>query len=94
MESCLDFANETTELQSMGEKMGVRVLLTTKFHAEIAGKGIEYLWVVAKAWYCLKSLHLKWKKASFLKLVGGCLDPNLITKEKVRSLSKWARSYI
>jgi hypothetical protein len=33
MESCLDFANEITELQSMGEKMGVRVISTTKFHA-------------------------------------------------------------
>ena len=94
MESCLDFANEMTELQSMGEKMGVRVISTTKFHAEMAGEGIEYLWGVAKSWYRSKPLHLKWKKASFLELVRGCLDPNLITKEKVRSFSKRARSYI
>jgi hypothetical protein len=94
MESCLDFANETTELQSMGEKMGVRVISTTKFHAEMAGEGIEYLWGVAKSWYRSKPLHLKSKKASFLELVRGCLDPNLITKEKVRSFSKRARSYI
>jgi hypothetical protein len=30
MESCLNFANETMELQPMGEKMGVRVLSTTQ----------------------------------------------------------------
>jgi hypothetical protein len=94
MKSCLDFANETAELQSMGEKMGVRVLSITKFYAEMAGKGIEYLWGVAKPWYPSKPLHLKWKKASFLELVRGCLNPNLITKEKVRSFSKQARSYI
>jgi hypothetical protein len=29
-----------------------------------------------------------------LQLVRGCLDPKLITKEKVRSFSKRARSYI
>jgi hypothetical protein len=43
MESCLDFANEIMEVQPMGEKMGVRVISTTKFHAEMAGDGIEYL---------------------------------------------------
>jgi hypothetical protein len=40
MESCFDFGNEVTELQLMGEKMGVTVILMTKFHAEMAGKGI------------------------------------------------------
>jgi hypothetical protein len=29
--SCLDFANQTTELQTMGEKMGVRVIATKIF---------------------------------------------------------------
>jgi hypothetical protein len=74
--------------------MGVRVILTTKFHAEMAGEGIEYLWGVSKSWFHSKPLKLKWKKASFLQLVRGCLDPKLITKEKMRSFSKRARSYI
>jgi hypothetical protein len=37
---------------------------------------------------------LKSEKASFLQLVQGCLDPKLITKEKVRSFNKRARSYM
>jgi hypothetical protein len=94
LESCLDFANEATELQTMGEKMGVRVIATTKFHAEMAGEGIEYLWGVAKSWYRSKPLEAKRKKASFLQLVRDCLDPALLNKEKVRSFSKRARSYI
>jgi hypothetical protein len=60
----------------------------------MAGKEIEYLWGVSKSWYHSKPLKLKSKKASFLQLVRGCLDPKLITKEKVRSFSKRARSYI
>jgi hypothetical protein len=80
----------------MGEKMGVsRVIATTKFHAEMAGEGIEHLWGVAKSWYRSKPLEAKRKKASFLQLVRDCLDPALfLTKEKVRSFSKRARSYI
>jgi hypothetical protein len=60
----------------------------------MAGEGIEYLWGVSKPWYRSKPLKLKSKKASFLQLVRGCLDPKLITKERVRSFSKRARSYI
>jgi hypothetical protein len=41
--SCLDFADEITELQAKGEEMEVRVTPTTKFYAEMAGEGIEYL---------------------------------------------------
>lgn len=49
MESCLDFANKITELQSMGKEPGVEVMITPKFHADIAGEGIEYAWGVAKS---------------------------------------------
>jgi hypothetical protein len=92
--SCLDFAKEATELQTMGEKMGVRVIATTKFHAEMAGEGTEHLWGVAKSWCRSKPLEAKRKKASFLQLVQDCLDPTLLNKEKVRSFSKQARSHI
>ena len=34
MASCLDFANEISELQSVGEEMGIEVMLTPKFHCE------------------------------------------------------------
>ncbi|KAI2493516.1 hypothetical protein MHU86_21027 [Fragilaria crotonensis] len=43
MASCLDFAEEMTALQH-GHALGVSVLITPKFHAEMAGEGIEYSW--------------------------------------------------
>ncbi len=94
--SCLDFADEITELQAKGEEMEVRVIPTTKFHAEMAGEGIEYLWGVGKGWYRSKPLELKRKKASFvLQLVHNVLDPELaMTKKRVWSFSKRARAYI
>jgi hypothetical protein len=92
--SCLDFANEATELQTMGEKMGVKVIATTKFHAEMAGEGTEHLWGVVKSWHRSKPHEAKRKKASFLQLVRDCLDPALLNKEKVRSFSKRARSHV
>ena len=43
MASCLDFfAEEMTALQHVGKELGVSVIISPKFHAEMAGEGIEY----------------------------------------------------
>ena len=42
MASCLDFAEEMTALPHVGHALGVSVLITPKFHAKMAGEGIEY----------------------------------------------------
>jgi hypothetical protein len=53
MAECTDFKEEETTLQYLGTQLGVRVQLTPKFHAELAGEGIlEYSWAHAKSWYC------------------------------------------
>jgi hypothetical protein len=80
--SCLDFANEITEVQAKGEEMEVRVIPTTKFYAEMAGKGIEFLWGVRKDWHPSKPLEFKRRKASFLQLVHKVLDPESVRSEK------------
>ncbi|KAI2498015.1 hypothetical protein MHU86_16452 [Fragilaria crotonensis] len=48
MASCLDFAEELTALQYVGQELGVSVIITPKFHAELAGEGIEYSWGISK----------------------------------------------
>lgn len=65
MESCLDFANEISELQTVGEAIDCRVLATPKFHAEIAGEGVEYTWAFSKNWYRRQPLEEKRKKKHF-----------------------------
>ena len=40
--NCRDFKEEETALQFLGTQVGVTVLLTPKFHAELAGEGVKY----------------------------------------------------
>ena len=93
--NCTDFRNELTHMQVMAEALGVKVDFTPKFHAEMAGEGVEYSWAHAKGNYRRKPLSKKRTRAGFVKLVDECLDPATeLTKERVRRFSARARSYI
>jgi len=46
--ACFEFQNELTALQTLGKDLGVAAVISPKFHAELAGEGIEYLWAFAK----------------------------------------------
>jgi hypothetical protein len=93
--NCSDFRNELTHMQVMAEALGVKVDFTPKFHAEMAGEGVEYSWAHAKGNYRRKPLSKKRTRAGFVKLVDECLDPvTELTKERVRRFSARARSYI
>ena len=65
MQSCMDFANEITQLQAIGLEIEVQVYTTPKYHAELAGEGIEYSWGYAKLFY--RRQPLKQKKQSILQ---------------------------
>jgi len=71
------------------------VVITQKFHAELAREGIEYSWAVTKGVYRCKSLRAKRGKESFKMLVKECTsrDTLAITKT-VHKLSRQARAYI
>jgi hypothetical protein len=94
MATCLDFAEEMTALQHVGNELGVSVLITPKFHAELAGEGIEYSWGVSKGVYRQKPLDSKKGKESFKALVHACTSRDVLTTELVRKLSRRARAYI
>ncbi|KAI2497133.1 hypothetical protein MHU86_17394 [Fragilaria crotonensis] len=59
MASCLDFAQELTALQHVGKELGVSVIISPKFHAEMAGEGIEYSWGITNGLYQRKPLKSK-----------------------------------
>jgi hypothetical protein len=95
MASCLDFANEISQLQAIGEKMGSEIMLTPKFHCEMAGEGIEYAWGVSKSIYRSMKLADKKSLSGFHNLVKNrCLSCRAIPIESVRRFSHRARSYI
>ena len=94
MGSCPDFQNEVCQLAHIGKELGVRVIITTKYHAEYAGEGIEYTWGFSKSYYRRQPLVKKKGKEKFLELFNHCISRELITKEMVRKFSKRARSYM
>ncbi len=94
MASCLDFAEEVTALQHLGNELGVSVLITPKFHAEMAGEGVEYSWGVSRNVYRRMPLNSKKGKESFKALVHECTSRDILSTKTVRKLSRRARSYI
>jgi len=94
MEGCFDFENEETQLQSLGSALGIIVDRTPKFHAELAGEGIEYSWGYSKGLYRGKPFSRKKKKESFKELVRECTNAEALNPERVRKFSARARAYI
>jgi hypothetical protein len=94
MASCLDFAEEMTALQHVGKELGVSVIISPKFHAEMAGEGIEYSWGITKGLYRRKPLNSKRSKEKFKELVLECTSRDILRTATVRKLSRRARAYI
>ena len=65
LSSLPDFKNEMTLLQYRAEQLGVEIDCSPKYHPEIAGEGIEYVWGFSKGTYRRMPLGTKKKnKAS------------------------------
>ena len=69
------------------------VLLTPKYHAEMAGEGIEYTWGVIKSIYWSKSIDQKSSREKFISLLQQIIK-NIITTDKVRKFSKRSRNFM
>ena len=57
MAAAPDFVNETSQVEhvcmELGKRAGVEIkaMISTKYHAEYAGEGIEYSWAFSKSLY-------------------------------------------
>ena len=79
----------------MAARLGVTVRLTPKFHAELAGEGIEYSWAHAKGYYRRQSLARKQGRDSFKQLVKESTSPvEQLKKERICLFAARARAYI
>ncbi len=97
MVECTDFKHEDeSALQCLGSQLGVKVSLTPKFLAEIAGEGIEYSWAHAKAYYRRMPLSCKRGKENSKQLVQVCTCPVtvLTKKERIEKFASRARAYV
>ncbi|KAI2505686.1 hypothetical protein MHU86_8745 [Fragilaria crotonensis] len=93
--NCTDFKYEETALQHLGAQLGVTVLLTPKFHAELAGEGVEYCWAHAKSHYRRMPVSSKRGRENFKLLVKDCTSSvDILTKVRVQKFAARARAYI
>ena len=95
MSECHDFVNEETALQVLGRKLGLIVDRTPKFHAELAGEGIEYSWACSKAVFRRLPVAARKGRDNFKLQVRNCTDPTTTLDRKRACLfSARARAYI
>lgn len=94
VENFPDFKNETSQLEHICSKLGCEAIITTKYHAEFAGEGIEYTWGLSKLHFRRYPLEQKDSKLRFHELVRKCISPEILTKDVVRRFSRRARSYM
>jgi len=72
------------------------VLLTPKFHAELAGEGIEYCWAQAKSYYRRVPVSRKRGRDNFKLLVQECTScpVNVLDTASVGKCASRSRAYI
>ncbi len=92
--NCKDFGTEISILQKISQKYGATVWFTPKYHCEIAGEGIEYVWGFVKSIYRRIPLAMKKKKKDFENSVKNIFSGEKVKKEHVRRFSRRARQYI
>jgi hypothetical protein len=70
------------------------VICTPKYHAEMAGEGIEFCWALAKNWYKRLPLSVRKTREQFEGKVKEAFSLHVLSKEKVRGAARRQRSYI
>ena len=95
LDNCEDFQNEISQLEYIVSCFGYVVITTPKYHAELAGEGIEYAWGVSKSVYRKAPWEQRKGKAAFMQLVKDALCTHrVLTLINVRKFSKKARCYM
>jgi hypothetical protein len=92
---CTGFKEEETALQYLGTQLEVTGQLNPKFHAELAGEGVEYSWAHAKAYYRRVPVSRKRGRENFKDLVEECTSPvKVLTKDRIEKFALRARANI
>jgi hypothetical protein len=94
VKSCHDFLNEMFPLEHVCRQLSSTAVITTKYHAEFAGEGIEYSWGFSKSIYRRSPLKIKKGKENFDKLVSKCISRGVMKKKLIRRFSKRAQEYM
>ena len=91
--SCLpDFKNERTALQHRVEKRGHILVLSPKFHPEVAGVGIEYSWGMSKLKF-RREINDEVAKNLHANILRCFCRKTILTLARVRRFARRTRDY-
>jgi len=83
LSQCKEFKNEQSELEKIGAKYGYEIWFTPKYHCELAGEGIEYIWGYMKWIYRRIKKEKKSTKKMFEDCVKQLVDGNTVSAERI-----------
>ncbi len=98
LSECPDFKYEKSAMQKLAEDLSQRhqrnieLLISPKYHCELAGEGIEYGWGLFKKYYRRTEHADKKGRQKFTSCVKKCLEK--VTVEHIRWFSSRARHYM
>jgi hypothetical protein len=79
---------------AFGNAIGVSILSTPKYHAEIAGEGVEYCWALSKNWFKRLPISDRSNRCSFINCVNKALSRNIVKVQSARDCARRAHSYM
>ena len=85
------FHETKSMLEVIVEKSNHKLLLSSKYHAEVAGQGIEYCFGRAKWWY--KKYNVAGSAATLRELSRKAFESSVVTKDHARKFARKARDY-
>jgi hypothetical protein len=94
LNECADFKNELTMLQFVGEKCGVRIIMSPKCHCEIAGECIEIIWGIGKVRFRRIPLDDRKTFENFKAHVKCTFSRDKIGSKELRGAFRTFRSYL
>ena len=100
MAECADFKEEKSAMEVLLEDLTtkslnnqkVELLVSPKYHCELAGEGVEYVWAVMKKYYQSKPLEEKNTKQKFEKVVREAVE--CVRDTSVEKFSARCRRYM
>ena len=96
--NCPDFKYEKSAMQKLAEDLSslhdckIDLLITPKYHCELAGEGIEYGWGLFKKYYHQTPMPPKRGKVCFWSCIENCLK--MVTVDHSRRFSARAHCYM
>ena len=97
LSNCTDFKEEKTALECLAEELSsdghsIHITLSTPYHPELAGEGIELVWGLWKKIY----RHMPWYLKKGIDGFNACINTSLnkISVNHIRNFSAKARRYM